>query len=307
MDLDEIHHYAYIHGLAARSGAAAHAVYDVALGRVEGFALEQGLPVTLFAVGEDLGRPESAAALRRLSDAGHPVENHSLSHRYDLTRLDPAAMAAEVVGGARAIEAATGRAPAGFRAPGYTISDALFDVLEEAGVRFDSSVFPCPAYWAAKAVAMGVIRARGRRSRSILGGPGVLAAPSRPYRPGRPYTRRARRGGPTRALVELPIQVTPLVRLPVIGTSLALAGPAGARLLARGCASAPLVNLELHGIDFLGAEDGLEPLVGHQPELRIPLAQRLEALAAFVEALRADGRAFVRLDEAAERYSAAGL
>ena len=46
----------------------------------------------------------------------------------------------------------------GFRAPGYTITDEVFDVLAELGVAYDSSVFPCPAYWAAKAAAIGLHR-----------------------------------------------------------------------------------------------------------------------------------------------------
>jgi hypothetical protein len=298
VDLDEIHHYFAIHGLAP-GGRAEHAVYDVALARMGDFGASLGVPLTLFAVGDDLARDASAAALRALHAKGHAVENHSLSHRYDLVRLAPAAIATQVSGGADAIERAVGARPTGFRAPGYTISDAVLDALEAEGVAFDSSVFPCPPYYAAKAAVMGAMRLVGRTSASVLDTPRVLAAPTRPYRPGAPWWRR---GG--RRFVELPVQVTPVVRLPVIGTSLGLAGVTGARLLARSLAREPLVNLELHGIDFLGAEDGLGALVPHQPELRRPLAARLDALAAFVGVVRASGASFVRLDEAARAFAA---
>ncbi|WP_438036401.1 polysaccharide deacetylase family protein [Sorangium sp. So ce204] len=297
IDLDEVPNYFAIHGLAVpeRSGAAAalSAVYDTALPRIADFASSHGIPVTLFAIGRDLARPESAAALRALSDAGHAVENHSYGHRYDLSRLPRAAIALEVLLGAEAIAEAVGRRPTGFRAPGYTVSDALFDALDAVGVAFDSSVFPCPPYYAAKALAMGVQRVKGRGSSAILDTPRVLSAPRRPYRPGRPWYRR---GG--RRFVELPIQVTPGLRLPVIGTSVALAGAAGARLLARACAGEALVNLELHGMDFLDRSDGLEALAPFQPELRVPLGRRLEALGAFVEEVSRGGVGFVRLDEA---------
>ncbi|WP_437681562.1 polysaccharide deacetylase family protein [Sorangium sp. So ce131] len=303
VDLDEIPNYFAIHGLAVpeRSGAAAalHAVYDVALPRIAAFAASHGIPVTLFAIGQDLARPESAAALRALSDAGHAVENHSYWHRYDLSRLPRAAIAEDVLLGAEAIVEAVGRRPTGFRAPGYTVSDALFDALEAVGVAFDSSVFPSPPYYAAKALAMGVQRVKGRGSAAILDTPRVLAAPRRPYRPGRPWYLR---GG--RRFVELPIQVTPGPRLPVIGTSVALAGAAGARLLARACAGEGFVNLELHGMDFLDRSDGLEALAPVQPELRVALGRRMEALGAFVEEIARGGRGggggarFVRLDEA---------
>ncbi len=305
VDLDEIHHYLAIHGLhglqppapGGGGGPSLHAGYDVALPRIGDFAAARRLPLTLFAVGEDLDRPASAAALRALAARGHLVENHSRSHRYDLTRLSPDAIQREVDGGAEAIARVTGRRPEGFRAPGYTVSDALFDALEESGVAFDSSVFPCPPYYLAKAAAMAGMRLRGRTSRSILDTPRVLVAPRRPYRPGRRWDRS---GG--RRFVELPIQVTPGLRLPFFGTPIGLGGAAVARALAWMCAGEPLVNLELHLVDFLDAGDGLDALAGHQPELRVPLSKRLDALGAALDVLARAGYAFVLLAEAARRF-----
>jgi hypothetical protein len=296
VDIDELHHYFAIHGLSAP--ATATPAYDIALPRIGAFAEAQGIPVTFFAVGEDLGRDASAATLRALARRGHVVESHSFGHRYDLTRLGHDAIAGEVEQGAAAIARVTGRRPAGFRAPGYTVSDALFDVLEDAGVAFDSSVFPCPPYYLAKAAAMGGMRLLGRSSRSILDTPRVLAAPVRPYRPGRPWHRR---GG--RRFVELPVQVTRWARLPVFGQTLALAGPPGARWLARMCVGEPLVNLELHAIDFIDATEGLGALVPHQPELRVPVGRRLLAFASALETLRRAGYAFVTLEEAARAFA----
>lgn len=297
VDVDEVHHYFAIHGLPIPEGAA-RAAYDLALPRIGAFAEARGIPVTFFAVGEDLARPESAAAARALAARGHAIESHSLSHRYDLTRLDREAIGREVEEGSRAIAAVTGRRPAGFRAPGYTVSDALFDVLEDVGVSFDSSVFPCPPYYLAKAAAMGAMRIAGRVSRSILDTPRVLGAPRRPYRPGRPWWRR---GG--RSFVELPIQVTPRLRLPFIGTSVGVFGPRGARRLAEACAGEGTVTLELHAMDFLDAGDGLADLARHQPELRVPLARRIEALEAALDALSRAGHAFVTVEEAARAHA----
>ncbi|APR77161.1 polysaccharide deacetylase [Minicystis rosea] len=293
VDIDEVHHYFAIHGLPIPA-TAARAAYDVALPRLGAFAEARGIPLTFFAVGEDLARPESASTLRVLATRGHAVESHSLSHRYDLTRLTRDEIASEVEQGARVIAHVTGRRPAGFRAPGYTVSDDLFDALEDAGVAYDSSVFPCPPYYFAKAAAMAAMRITGRTSRSILDTPRVLGAPTRPYRPGRPWYQRG-----TRRFVELPIQVTPGLRLPFIGTSVALLGNRGARWLARRCAGEAFVNLELHAMDFLDAADGLEALLPHQPELRIPVARRIAALGAALDVLAAAGHAFVTLEEAA--------
>lgn len=294
VDLDEIPNYFGIYGLADPTGPEKSLVYDVAVDRLRDFASSASLPLTLFAIGRDLARPEAAAKLRVLRDRGVEIANHSLDHPYDLSRAGPAEIRRQILEGAIAIERATGTRPAGFRAPGYTITDEVFDALAELEVRYDSSVFPCPAYWAAKTAAIALIGLRGRTSRSIVDTPAVLAAPTRPYRVGRPYWRRG--GG----LLELPVQVTRGARLPFIGTYVTLGGPRVARALAWMCVGEPVVNLELHGIDVLDAADGLEALRPHQPDVRVAKERKLDALSAAVEVLRRAGYAFVTLQEAAE-------
>lgn len=292
VDLDEVHHYADIHGIGRSAAADGHPVYQLAIPRFEELSRALAIPLTFFAVGEDIRREENAAILRRVADRGHEVANHSLEHRYDLTRLPASEMQRQVEQGARVIETATGVRPAGFRAPGYVISDALARVLEDAGVSYDSSVFPCPAYYAAKGAALAWQRFRQRRSASIVDTPKVLLAPATPYRLGRPYHTKGC------GLLELPIQVTPGLRLPYIGTSLTLAGVRGARWLTHQVAKRPFVNLELHGIDLLEAADGLESLSHSQPDLRVSVARKRETLAAVAELLKAAGFEFVRLDRA---------
>jgi peptidoglycan/xylan/chitin deacetylase (PgdA/CDA1 family) len=301
VDLDEIPNYHAIHGLPepAPGDPARSLVYDLAIDRLLAFARERSVPLTLFAVGSDLARPESAARLRAAADAGCEVANHSLDHRYDLVRLGRAEIRRQIEEGARAIERATGVTPVGFRAPGYTVTDEVMGVLAELGVMYDSSVFPCPAYWAAKAAKIGLIAARGRASRSIVDTPRVLFAPTRPYRVGRPYWRRKTTGD---GLIELPIQVTRGTRLPFIGTSLTLASARIGRALTRACIGEPLVNLELHGIDVLDATDGggaLEPLRPHQVDVRVSAADKLARLGEAIETLRGAGYVFVTLKSAA--------
>lgn len=297
VDLDELPNYHAIHGLVPPTGPTATLVYDVALERLGAFAAAHDVPLTLFGVGEDLARAESASRLRTLVAAGHEVGNHSLRHRYDLTRLGRDGIREEVDGGVRAIQRATGFRPTGFRAPGYTVTDEVFEVLRDLGVSYDSSVFPCPPYYLAKAAKLAAIAALGRSSRSILDTPRVLGAPTRPYRVGAPYWSRGS------GVLELPIQVTRGLRLPFIGTALTLAGPSRARLLTRTVLGEPLVNLELHGIDVLDVRDGFPELSSHQPDARIPYVRKLETLAAVVETLRDAGYHFVRLDEAARHFS----
>src|SRR5262245_16623881 len=86
IDIDEISNYFDIHGLPRPPDLGA-AAYDIAMPRAAAFADAHKLPLTLFAVGEDLEREESARLLAVLANKGHAVENHSYGHRYDLTRL----------------------------------------------------------------------------------------------------------------------------------------------------------------------------------------------------------------------------
>ena len=78
-------------------------------------------------------------------------------------------------------------------------------------------------------------------------------------------------------LWEVPVSVSPVLRLPMVGTFLL---GKGARLLRREAETARYLHLELHGIDLADAdEDGYDPaLRRRQPELRTPLADRLARL-----------------------------
>lgn len=300
VDLDEVENYAAIHGLGGSLALPPAAIYERALPRIVRTFEELAVPATFFAIGSDLAKGDNAARVRKLHEAGHEIANHSFSHYYDLTRRSEAVQHDEVRKGADAIEDAVGVRPVGFRAPGYTVTDTLFEVLEREGVTYDSSVFACPLYYAAKAAAIGLYRARGRTSRSIIDDPRVLSAPADPYRVSAPYYRRGKR------MLELPVGVTSdrTGRLPYLGTSVVMAGVLGARLLTRLVAGRKLVNLVLHGMDLADArEDGLEALIPHQPDLRRSARQKQAALASAVRALRRRGFRFVTLAEAARHYS----
>lgn len=300
VDLDEVPCYHAIHGLPRPTDDSAQAVYTRAVPRLGELFTSLGIPATFFVIGRDLEASGVRSAVLDLSRAGHELGNHSHGHRYDLVRLSADVMREEVRAASDALSGVLGQRPVGFRAPGYTITDALFDVLVEEGFAYDSSVFPCPAYYGAKTGAIGLIAARGRSSRSIVDLPTVLLSPADPYFPARPYWRRAALGT---SIVELPIGVTRGARLPFIGTTLSLLGPALSRLLARQMVGRPLVNLELHGLDLLDVADGLSALAPHQHDLRVPVPRKAAALRAVVETLRDAGYQFVTLRDAAAAFA----
>ncbi|HVE86005.1 MAG TPA: polysaccharide deacetylase family protein [Myxococcales bacterium] len=271
VDLDSLHHYCRIHGLPESElpAGAAELVHAVALPRFLELCAGRSVPLTLFAVGEDLANERCARAVQQAHRAGAEVANHSGRHDYALTRRTREQMHLDVEQGEASIQEVTGARPWGFRAPGYTLTAALYQVLQDRGYRYDSSVFPAAPYWAAKAAVMGGMRLFGRRSSAVLDTPRVLLAPRQPYRPD-PSSPYARGGG---AVVELPITTAGVTRFPFIGTYAATLPRPAVRALYRSARGQPFFNFELHGIDLLDEADGIPPALARvQRDARVPVA-----------------------------------
>ena len=308
IDVDPIPCYYRIHGLdpAAAPADLRDLVARRALPRFAELFASRGIAATFFVVAEDidtraLGGSARATAARYadLVRAGHELGSHSYSHPYDLARW-PAARARDEIQRAHDLLGGLAGRVRGFRAPGYDVSPAMVDELLRLGYRYDSSIFPAPGYYAAKAVVMAAMRAAGRRSGAVLTDPRALFAPATPYRP----SARApwRRGDAD--LLELPVAVTPIVRAPAIGTSLLLAPDWLRRGLVSAMRARGFFNLELHGIDLIDAEEDGIPgqLVARQPDLRLPLARKRAALEAVLDQVQASFQVG-RLGDLAERWS----
>jgi hypothetical protein len=265
VDLDGLGCYAAIHGLAAQlDDRALRAVPEVAVQRFCELFAALRIPATFFVIGREAGI--APQALRSAAAAGHEIASHSFAHDYALSRLPRAAISADLFAAERAIDEAVGKKPRGFRAPGYTVSPALLEVVRERGYAYDSSLLPSPPYYLAKAAALGGYALSRRKSASILGGMGQLFAPRSAHR----------RAG----VRELPVATLPLLRAPVIGTSVLL-WPA----LARAGFAGGHLNLELHGIDALDGSDVPSAIARAQPGVRMPAARKLDRLRAVLRSL----------------------
>jgi hypothetical protein len=299
VDLDSLHHYCRIHGLpeSLLDARVRGLVYGAAVPRFVELFNEVGLPATFFAIGEDLELAGAAAALRASHAAGVEVASHSFAHDYALSRRSPGEMAEDVRRSLDVLEQAVGTRPVGFRAPGYTLSPALYQALCDAGLAYDSSTFPAAPYYAAKAAVMGALALLGRPSRSVLDRPRVLAAPTVPYRPDaeEPYARG--RG----AVVELPVAVSPVLRVPFIGT-LAVAAPWPLVRQAYGALRGAVhLNFELHAVDLLGGEDGLPgPLLRQQRDLGVPWVEKRRRLREVFRWMQRDFQVVTLRDAAAQ-------
>ena len=292
VDLDGSRHYRAIHGEPLPDGAAARAAsgadfLPLAVDRAVRFAGARSTPLTFFVVTEDLEDPALVSSLSRAKVAGHALESHSRTHPYDLVSLPQARIDDEIGGSFDDLERVFGTRPSGFRAPGFTLSGAVFDALERAGACFDASLLPSPPYATVKLAALALHAARGRRSSSHPFAGAQLLGPREAHRPGRvPGARGAR------DLVELPMAVTRWGRLPLAAPllSTALAGS-----LRRGTEDLALLSVGLHALDFVERAEA-PGVPAFEPALRAPLAARTAGLDALV---RGSARTWVTLAAAA--------
>lgn len=270
IDLDDVACYGAIYGfdVGVRNDDP---VLSRGLVRLLDLLDEVGGRATFFCIGRTVDTAlddggEAAAALRRMVRAGHEIGHHGYAHDYRLVDAPRHAFEADLDRGLTALER-LGTAPVGFRAPGYTHDGDMLDTLVSRGFRYDASVLPSWGYFLARRAVQGLVRLRGRVSASH---------PRIPWRDFL-HTEPFRSHG---ELWSLPISVTPVWRLPMVGTFL-LAGPKALRRhLEREARRAGVLHLELHGLDAVDASDPEVPpaLVRYAPELRVPVTVRLERL-----------------------------
>jgi polysaccharide deacetylase family protein (PEP-CTERM system associated) len=99
---------------------------------------ETGAKSTLFVLGWVAER--YPAIVRRIVDEGHELASHTHLHR-NLNQLSREEVARELVQAKDALEQVGGQAVRGLRAPNFSVSDDVLDVLAEAGYWYDSSYF----------------------------------------------------------------------------------------------------------------------------------------------------------------------
>jgi len=224
------------------------------------------LHATFFVNAVDLGNRDRRKLIERVAGAGHELANHGFDHTY-LSRLPYPEKARQISESTRILDGFLGRPPRGFRAPGYDLDGQSLSLLQTHGYLYDSSIFPT-SISPFISIAHGLLS--GRRSQTPWPRLADTFAPSGPYRPlsGNLY-----RGGGTRIL-EIPVSVFPILRLPLTFSYGALMGRWYFRLGLRWVLkSVGLVNFLFHLVDF--AEPPRDPRLRRLPIFWVPLEKRL--------------------------------
>jgi len=92
---------------------------------------------------------EYSSLVRKISDAGHEIASHSMSHTC-LYKLNKEDIKKEILESKKVLEDICGKNVLGFRAPAWSVcesfQDFFYDSLAEAGYKYSSSVFPGKTY-----------------------------------------------------------------------------------------------------------------------------------------------------------------
>ena len=268
-----------------------------------GALAELDLRITFFIVGLDAAEDSNGAALRGLAGGGHEVGNHSFEHEPWLHTYSPEQVRRELHEADRAIRAATGLAPVGFRGPGFSWSPDVLRAVGELGYAFDASTFPtflgplARMYYFATARLTPEERAQRQH---LFGGA------SEGFRPLKPYYW-ALEGAPP--LLEIPVTTMPLFRAPFhlsylvylsrFSEALAMAYLHTALGLCRAAGVGP--SFLLHPLDLIGAD--LAPQLAFFPGMDLPSDHKRRF---FLRVMRALGEHFdlVPMGEHARRIAA---
>jgi len=203
-----------------RPGGYTYAEFRMGLENLCRFLEPFGIKATLFMVGEDFHQPQNIPYIKAVIAEGHEIANHTLTHVQGFRLLSPEAKESEIAGMEEICLQVTGKRPVGFRSPGWNISDDALPILKRRGYLYDSSVFPSSLNPLLKFLHWRSMSGQSGGDRTTLGPLRYMLAPAQPYCTTADSLGRRGNDG----LVEFPVTVVPIVRLPFFATFLLATG-----------------------------------------------------------------------------------
>ncbi len=290
VDLDNLWAYQMVHGDPSWDRYASY--LELVVPRMLEVFARIDAPITVFVVGRDAADPRNHDVLRTIVDAGHELGNHSHDHLPWMHRLDRAGIDEQLTAAHQAIVAATGVAPTGFRGPGYSLGPEIVRSLRSLGYAYDASLLPTWVGPFARAYYLrgtDLTAEQRHQRRELFGHLRDASAPVHPFRwvdatdPG---------GSGTGGLVELPVTVLPVARVPFHPSYLLyLAGRSPALATAYFRAGLRLCRLRrvepsllFHPLDLLGPEDAAG--LGFFPAMGLSAARKIDLVNRWLDLLR---------------------
>ncbi|MFX0135882.1 MAG: polysaccharide deacetylase family protein [Candidatus Hodarchaeota archaeon] len=250
IDIDPLWHYLEVRDWKPKEQTKLNTIYDDAIPRLLDLFGKHNIKATFFIVGKDALLKRNSALLRKISDMGHEIANHTMNHVQNFIGLSKEEKENEIKAMDELVTDIIGKKIVGFRAPGWNIDNETIEILEKRNYLYDSSVFPSSFVPFMKIAHF--IKNRGRGA-TCFGRPFyIFFAPRLPYSPH--HNRIWAKGN--RKIQEFPISVLPFLRFPFFGTLVYFWGVKFFNLSYRIFKLRnSFLNYELHGLDLADFTD----------------------------------------------------
>ena len=256
-------------------------IYTCAIPRFLAMLNEYQIPATFFCIGVDSTHKEQAEVMQSIVAHGHEIGNHTMNHRQDFGQMTPSDKRKEIVECDNVLRDTINTEIVGFRSPGYYFDDSIYPILQELGYTYDTSILPTPFLFffaMVRFLLSGGIRTGKRFGR-------LRDAWSNLY-PHFIVTNRDY-SNITSKLIEIPISVIPIIRLPFHSTIVFMSGlwlfDLGIRL-ARSF-GLPLVYV-FHAVDLLPDTNNMA--AKRHPTLQRSYNKRYANVAYMLRAIKSD-------------------
>lgn len=300
LDLDNKWSYMKTHGDAGWETFPSY--LDCLIPRVLDFLDERKLKITFFIVGQDAALEKNREVLSLIADRGHEIGNHSFNHEPWLHLYSKNELVREFEQSEKAIEAATGSRPVGFRGPGFSLSPTVIDVLCERGYEYDCSRLPtfiaplARAYYFFNSPEMSEEEKAKRKK--LFG----------KFTDGFETLKPHKISAEANSITEIPVTTFPIVKTPIhasyliyLSTFSRLAARAYWRSALNFCRALGIQpSILLHPLDFLGGDD--VPELKFFPGMGLDASTKIDLLSDILEGL-GDHYEILNMREHANRFS----
>ena len=206
-----------------RPGGYTFIEFRTGMENMAAFFKRYSIPATLFMVGNDFKHKGNLGHIRDFNKSGHEIANHSMNHPQGFRWLSAADKEKEIRLMGEICQQVTGSKPVGFRSPGWNIDDATIPILKKLGYQYESSVFPTFLMPVMKFAHWRSMSKQAKPDRTTMGMWKYMFAPIRPYHTsGQSLSRKGQKKED--GLIEFPISVTPILRIPFFATLLLFTG-----------------------------------------------------------------------------------
>lgn len=276
-----------------RPGGYTYIELQTGLENLSRFFERWDIKTTLFMVGNDFKHTKNCSSIQDIHKAGHEIANHSMSHPQGFRWLSPQEKENEILGMGEICKQVVGEVPVGFRSPGWNIDDATIPVLKKSGYIYDSSIFPTSIMPAMKFAHWRSMSKGAKPDRTTMGQMNYMFAPVKPYHTS-PHSLSSKGSG---GLIEFPISVSPILRIPFFATFLLLTGSGFNHLLYRQIRNHRRpIHFQMHLSDFV--DYSLPEFANQMPAtgsgtylpqaLHTPLSKKLELFGEMIEWIASD-------------------